>query len=163
MDQELTTSLDLLRRRLALMRELANSLAQVQTAVVRSDRNGIEDHTARQRDLCQALRQLGSEALGCLPEKPIGGESRTHKLWAQLGEVAVSPQVRQRWEILAGELNQVEMQVSQLNRVYGALLRRAQHTLQIFMRVLASSANTYAPPKCGETTVPSAFREVSHV
>jgi hypothetical protein len=48
MDQELTTSLQLLERRLALMRDLANSLEQVQSAVVRSDLGGINGHTARQ-------------------------------------------------------------------------------------------------------------------
>jgi len=48
MDQELTTSLQLLERRLALMRDLANSLEQVQSAVVRSGLGGINGHTARQ-------------------------------------------------------------------------------------------------------------------
>jgi flagellar biosynthesis/type III secretory pathway chaperone len=163
MDQELTTSFGLLERRLALMRELASSLEQVQTAVVRSDLRGINGHTARQRELWAALRQLETEALGRPPRNPIAEQSREQKIWVQLPEDAVSPQVRQRWKALAQELTQVEMRVSQLNQVYGALLRRARRTLQIFMRVLASSAITYAPPKREPAIAPSTFPEVSHV
>ena len=160
MDQELTTSLQLLERRLALMRDLANSLEQVQTAVVRSDLGGINGHTARQGELCEALRQLESE--GVPIRNPIGGVLAKQNIWAQLPD-DVSPQIRERWQTLAQELTQVEQRVGQLNRVYGALLRRAQRTLQIFMWMLASSGNTYTPPNCAAAIVPSTFREVSHV
>jgi flagellar biosynthesis/type III secretory pathway chaperone len=162
MDQELNLSCELLERRLALMRELANSLEQVQTAVVRSDLRGIEGHTARQRDLCQTLRQLEGEALALPFRNPIADRSRSQKISAQPDD-AVSPQVRQRWNALAQELTQVETQVAQLNRVYAALLRRVRRTLQIFMRVLESSANTYVPPKCAAAIAPSRLREASHV
>lgn len=160
MDQELTTSLQLLERRLALMQDLANSLEQVQTAVVRSDLGGINGHTARQGELCEALRQLESEAVQI--RNPIGGVLPKQNIWAQLPE-DVSPQVRERWQTLAQELTQVELRVVQLNRVYGALLRRAQRTLSIFMRVLASSANTYTPPECRPASAPSRLQELSHV
>jgi flagellar biosynthesis/type III secretory pathway chaperone len=163
MNQELSSSVDLLERRLALMRQLANSLEQVQTAVVRSDLGGIDGHTVRQRALCEALCQLESEALGRRPCNPITDQNRHLTAWTKLPEEAVSPQVSQRWKTLAQELTQVEAQVGQLNRVYGALLRRAQRTLQIFIRVLASSANTYAPPKCAPAIAPLALQEVSHV
>ena len=109
-----------------------------------------------------ALRQLESEALAALPRNAIEGNIESRGAGAQLPEDAVSPPVRQRWETLDRELIQVEMRVGQLNRVYGALLRRAQRTLQIFMRVLASSANTYTPPK-GARACLSTLREVSHV
>jgi len=161
MDQELNPSFELLERRLALMRGLATSLEQVQTAVVRSDLRGIDGHTLRQRELCESLRQLESEALGF--RNASEGQHQKVNIGAQLPEDAVSPQVRERWQTLSRELSQVEMRVGQLNRVYGALLRRAQRTLQIFMRVLASSANTYAPPKCAAVIIPSTHQEVSHV
>jgi hypothetical protein len=163
MEQEFNPLFELWERRLTLMRELAISLEQVQTGVVRSDLTRIDGHTVRQRKLCDALRQIESEAL--VFQNPIGDKSRKRNIWAQLPEDAVSSsQVRERWQTLAQELSQVEMQVGQLNRVYGALLRRAQRTPQIFMRVLASSANTYAPPKPAAAAIaPSTFREVSHV
>jgi hypothetical protein len=163
MDEELTISFSLLQRRLALTRELASSLEQAQNAVVRSDLRGIEGHSALQRELCEALRQLESEARGQLPRSPVADESGQQQSWVQLPEDAVSPLVERRWKVLAQELSQVEMRVRQLNRAYGALLRRAQRTLQIFLRVLASSGNTYAPPKCAPASAPSALREVSHV
>ena len=162
MGQEFNPSFELLERRLSLMRELAISLEQVQTAVVRSDLNGIDGHTMRQREICDALCQLESEALGF--RNPIEDKARKRNIWAQLPVDAVSSsQVPARWQTLAQELSQVEMHVAQLNRVYGALLRRAQRTLQIFLRVLASSANTYAPPNPAAAMAPSKFREVSHV
>ncbi|HSY64331.1 MAG TPA: hypothetical protein VK829_07015 [Terriglobales bacterium] len=114
MDQELTTSLQLLERRLALMRDLANSLEQVQSAVVRSDLGGINGHTARQGELCEALRQLESEAVPI--RNPIGGVLAKQNIWAQLPD-DVSPQVRERWQTLAQELTQLEQRVRQLNRV----------------------------------------------
>ena len=173
MDPELTTSLDLLGRRLALMRQLASSLEQVQSAVVRSDLCGIQGHTARQRELCQGLGQLEAEALGRSPRPSIPGESRehNHKEKEDFGilpaENAVSPavsgEVRQRWKSLGQELAQVELRVAHLNRVYAGLLRRAQRTLQIFLRVLASSTDTYGPPKRPTVMVPSTMQEVTHV
>jgi flagellar biosynthesis/type III secretory pathway chaperone len=152
MNQELTSSVELFERRLALMRTLASSLEQVQHAVVRSDLRGMDDHTAKQREICQALHRNSKR-----------GESCPQKLRLNLAEGAVSPEMQRRCRTLAEELSEVEMRVSQLNRVYGGLLRRAQRTLQIFQRVLASSANTYAPPKCLPANPPSLMQEVSHV
>ncbi len=171
MDQELPAAFDLLDQRLALMRELARSLEQVQTTLVHTDLRGIECHTARQRELCEALRQLESEVqteaqtevTGTRPSNLITGESRNRKIWVRPPEGAVSPVVRQRWETLAQDLTLVEMRVHHLNLTYGALLRRAQRTLQIFMRVLASSAITYARPHGAPAIAPSTMREVSHV
>jgi hypothetical protein len=163
MDQELTISVGLLERRLDLMRELAGSLEQVQTAVVRSDLGGIEGQTSRQRKLCEALRQLENEALRHLPGGAIPRESRQQKIWPQLPRDSASPVLQKRWKALRLELNEVEMRVAQMNQVYGALLRRARLTLQIFMRVLANSANTYARPNREPAIAQSPLREVSHV
>jgi hypothetical protein len=158
MDQEITPVFGLLQRRLALMRQLAVSLEQVQSAVVRSDRGAIDGYSAEQRGICEALHQIEIEALGRTLHSPLNGGSGERKSRVRLPEGAVSPQLQQRWEVLAEELSEVEARVGQLNRVYGALLRRAQRTLQIFMRVLANSANTYAQPKCTAT-----LRDLSHV
>ena len=53
--------------------------------------------------------------------------------------------------------------MSQLNRVYAGLLRRVQSTLRIFIRLLASSANTYAPPAGAPAMASSRLQEASHV
>jgi hypothetical protein len=162
MDQELTLAFELLARRLALMRELAGSLEQVQSAVVHSELGEIVDQTTRQRELCGALRQLESEAM----QRPLCAsvaKSGKRTIGLQLPEGAVSPLVRERWKTLARQLTEAEMRVGQLNRAYGALLRRAQRTLQIFMRVLASSSNTYAAPKRELPILQPILQEVSHV
>jgi flagellar FlgN protein len=161
MDEQFNPSFERLQRRLVLMQELANSLQQVQSAVVGLDLSAINDHTLHQRELCDALRQIESEAPGM--QSSSGGTLRKRNHWAQLPQGAVAAEVRERWQTLSEELIQLELRVSQLNRVYGALLRRAQRTLQIFMRVLASSANTYTPPKGASIMAPATAREVSHV
>src|SRR5271155_4473621 len=165
MDSELTTSLDLLERRLTLMRQLASSLEQAQTSVVRSDLRGIDNHTVRQRDLCEALSQLEGEARRreVSAGKNKNDQQKDDPMGLRMTENAISPEVRQRRKSLAEELVRVELQVSQLNRVYAGLLRRAQRTLQIFLRVLAGSGNTYAAPKHSAAIAPPSIQEVSHV
>jgi flagellar biosynthesis/type III secretory pathway chaperone len=161
MNQELTTSFELVERRLALMRELTVSLDQAQSTVVRSDLAGINGYTMRQGEICEALRQLEFEALQHPPCTTVTSRSRNHKVGMQLPGDTISPLIQQRWKMLAQELNQVEMRANHLNQVYGALLRRARRTVQIFNRVLESSAITYAPPK--PAIAESVFHEVSHV
>ncbi|MGD0513400.1 MAG: flagellar export chaperone FlgN [Terriglobales bacterium] len=165
MDSELTTSLDLLERRLTLMRQLASSLERAQTSVVRSDLRGIDDHTVLQRDLCEALGQLEGEARRreVSAGKNKNDQQKEDPIGLRVAENAISPEVRQRWKSLAEELAQVELQVSHLNRVYAGLLRRAQRTLQIFLRVLAGSGNTYAAPKHLAAIAPPAIPEANHV
>jgi hypothetical protein len=122
MDSEIPAPLEQLEKRLMLMRELAAALEQAQAAVVASDLERIHSQTARQQELCQELTRLGV---------PAG---------------TGSPAVQSRWDALSGELAKVETEVEYLNRVHASLLRRARRTLEIFSRVLASSAVTYAPP-----------------
>jgi hypothetical protein len=160
-DQEIIAGLELGNKRLDLLRELASSLQLAQAAVVRSDLSGIDGQTGRQQEICNALRQLASVGLR-LPGTTVAGGSRKPNRWAELPEIDLAPGLRQRWDGLGRELQQVETQVSQLNRIYEGLLRRAQCTLQIFIRLLANSANTYTPPKCAPAKPPSRL-EASHV
>jgi hypothetical protein len=114
-------------QRLALMRELACSLEQAQAALVRSDVAAMAECNARQEAICDAIRNLENSG-------PVASASAV---------------ARVRWENIGKDLSEVEGRVRELNRVYGALLRRAGRTLDIFLRVLASSAVTYAPPLAG--------------
>lgn len=161
-DQEIIAGLELGNKRLDLLRELASSLQLAQAAVVRSDLSGIDSQTGRQQELCYALRQLESVGLR-LPGTTVAGGPRKANRWAELPGIDLAPGVRQRWDALGRELQQVEMQVDHLNRVYAGLLRRAQRTLRIFLQLLASSANTYTPPKCVPARAPSKLQEGSHV
>jgi len=160
-DRERATAFELLAGRLALMRELAASLEQVQTAIVRSNLAGITGHIALQRELCQAVRQLETEAPQWSSTKLSAVRIPRAPLPAP--EDAASGLARHRWNAVAKELIEVEIRVGQLNLVYGALVRRARRTVDIFNRALACSANTYAPPKRDPAISQPKFGEISHV
>jgi flagellar FlgN protein len=163
MDQELFPVFDLIERRLALMRALADSLERAQTAVAQSNLVEITGHTARQRELCAAVRQLESEARQFVADAAIADETRPQNIRTRQSQSGVSPLMQQRWNAVAEELSELEIRVGQLNRIYGALLRRARRTVDIFCRVLASSAVTYAAPRAAPAPMPPRFEEVSHV
>jgi hypothetical protein len=138
-----------LSQRLGRMRELAHSLALAQAAVVRSDLVEMQGQTAKQQQLCEQLRQIAVQApteFPCEAQPPIAPAA-----WARLPENLASPLGGERWNALVNELTQVELQVAALNRTYGALLRRARRTVEIFCRVLATSGVTYAPPQPAPT------------
>ena len=125
MKQELSPEYHALEQRLGLLRELAGSLESAQAAVLRSDLAEMNLQTARQHELCAALRPA------------VGGGSSVP------GE---------RWSRLLRESANMEMRVARLNREYGALLRRARRTVDIFCRVLANSETTYVPPQRDSAT-----------
>ncbi len=103
------------------MRELAGVIEQAQVAVIKNDLSGIERLTTRQQELCNLLRAVEAQTvLQCCHT--------------------------QRQSIWADELVVAGKRVRDLNRAHAALLRRARRTVNIFCRVLASSAVTYAPP-----------------
>jgi hypothetical protein len=141
MDHALYLSFERVERRLALMRELAGTLEQAQAALLASDLQRIEEHTARQRELCDALRLL--EAPATSPGKDVLHEPTG----PDLPKASLPPELHERWSALSQELAQVQSRVGHLNRVHAALLRRAQRALAIVSRLLASSAVTYTLPQ----------------
>ncbi len=112
---------ELLIQRLGLLCALGDSLEQAQAALATATPKELDHHTARQRELCRQLRTLASE----FP-----------------GEAQIQIPVR-----MAGDLQAAERRAADLNRLYGALLRRRRRTADIFCRVLASSGTTYPAPK----------------
>jgi flagellar biosynthesis/type III secretory pathway chaperone len=128
MDPARSASLDRLQQRLGLMRELAGSLEQAQAALLAGQLAPLEHYTAEQDELCARLRRLGEAgpgANGSLANSSSGpAGARWHGLWQ--------------------ELRSIERQVHQLNRVHAALLRRAQQSLSMVSRLLASCDSTYA-------------------
>jgi hypothetical protein len=154
MDQDSSPVDVLLERRVGLMRELAVSLERAQTAILHSDARQLADETTRQREVCEELRRLASElAAGPAPPvtKAVHSVLRTH-----LPDTAALHPARQRQRALLTELLEIETRVADLNRSYGALLRRARRTVDIFCRVLANSGVTYPPPA---SQAPSAIQD----
>jgi len=127
------------QERLARLRELAQSLERAQAALRARDLPGIRRQTALQHDLCARLRQL--------PGTPAPSPK--------------SPQVPRENGGADGErdLAEAARTVAQLNRSYSALLRRSRRTVDIFCRVLATSALTYPPPRPEAATFAAGFQE----
>ena len=116
-----------LDQKVELLRQLANSLQAAQDAVVRDDLAELRGQTSRQQLLCGQIRQLAGE-----PMVKFGPEN-----W----------ETEKRRRELQDKLARTELEVARLNRVYGALLRRASRTVNIFCRVLAACGATYEVPQ----------------
>ena len=116
-----------LDQRVALLQHLASSLQAAQEAVVRDDLAELRGQTSRQQVLCEQIRRLTGAPLVELCTTNRETEKRRRELQEKLA--------------------QTELEIARLNRVYGALLRRASRTVNIFCRVLAASNATYDVPQ----------------
>lgn len=117
-----------LDQRVEFLQQLADSLKAAQGAVVRNDLAKLRGQTSRQQLLCEQLRRLAEVA--------------------SVESAEANHETEKRKTDLQEDLAQTELEVARLNRVYGALLRRASRTVNIFCRVLAASSPTYAVPQC---------------
>jgi hypothetical protein len=111
---------EVLTQKLALLRALADSLQQAQSALATATPAQLDQQTARQGELCRQLRALPTPFQSSQPEAHFK---------------------------LAGELQETARRVGELNRKYAALLRRRRRTVDIFCRVLATSGTTYPAPR----------------
>jgi|ERR1051326_5268752 hypothetical protein len=117
-----------LDQRVELLQQLADSLQAAQAALVRNDLPELRGETSRQERLCLELSQ--SQAALSLESESTSSDTERHRKDVQ------------------DELMRMEREIMRLNRIYGALLRRAGRTVNIFCRVLAASSPTYAVPQC---------------
>jgi len=152
MDQDPSPVDELLERRVGLMRELAASLERAQAAILHSDAGQLAAQTMRQQELCEELRRLVPE----LASGPVFSVANVARSVVRTHLAGTLHPARQRQRALLTELLKIETQVADLNRSYGALLRRARRTVDIFCRVLANSGVTYLPPA---TQSPSAIQD----
>jgi hypothetical protein len=124
--------LALLEQRLALMRELANSLREAQLALGCADIGTFESRTSEQINLCRQLRdveqklQAAHDHCSCLV--PIISDTSSHHRTGVIGE----------------ETRKVQDRLRALNRVHAALLRRSAHSLQILSNLLDTAAVAYS-------------------
>lgn len=106
--------------RLGLWCALADSLAAAQAALATVTPEELDRHSGRQGELCRQLGGLGAR----LPDGAREGINAG----------------------LAEDLQRAVRRVAELNRFYGAMLRRRRRTGDIFCRLLASSGTTYPAP-----------------
>ncbi|HXZ32746.1 MAG TPA: hypothetical protein VEH30_10730 [Terriglobales bacterium] len=139
MDQGISSVNEALEGRIGLMRELADSLERAQAAVLGSHIAQLRAQTKRQRELCEQWRLVSEIAPGRISSTPAGRNvANSHD--ADIGPAG------ERQRALLLDLAEVVSRLSHLNRAYGALLRRARRTVDIFCRVLENSGVTYTHP-----------------
>lgn len=142
MASDFNSFLERREQRLALVRQLYDLLEQAQQRIVHSDLKALEANTKEQQSICHALGQLNERSVLAPP-----GATLTGLVGSGLSQSECpASQAEERWAQLGKELDHIEAQVRQLGRVHATLLRKAHYTVNIFARLLSSSA-TYVPPQ----------------
>ena len=131
----LSSYLALARRRLDVMRQLADALARGQAALATSDPQQILLHAQSQQQLCRLWQELESSIRAQLGNRDA--------IFARPLNLEVQPE---GWNELQVEFAIVEGRVRHLQRVHSALLRRMRRTIAILGHLLESSQLTYNAP-----------------
>jgi len=116
---------------LSLLDALAQSLHETQSTMFTSDLSSFEAQTDRQLDLCRALQKARLDVNSCAPDRQAIGNGCSH-----------SPATAQH-QALENQVRIMEGRVRQLNRIHACLLRRAQRSLAVYRRIVASQSLTY--------------------
>ena len=126
MEAEISSVIERVTVRLSILHDLVDAFLRAQSAIGLFDLQNMEAHIARQRQLCHVLMALNDSVSEQSP--PDAGRDAL-----------------KRWHTLSRELKQTELHVLHLGRVQAALLRRTRRGLDLFSRLLASTALTYTP------------------
>ncbi len=146
MNREVQQYLELLERRLAILRMLATDLDESRSAYVTLDLRAMHQHISRQENLCSEIRMLDTE-LQNMKEKLRGlvaaGEmpSTLSELEAQLDPMSAA-----KLHLLMGGLKTIQADVHRLSRVHSELLRRSRRSVNVLLNFLAHYSGTYPLP-----------------
>ena len=121
---------ELTEARLAVMRQLANSLEESQSALLRNDAERIARGAAHQAELCRRWCHL---------------ESQLQRGRANSGSRQQSSTERSTAENCMAEWKQLNDRIRHLTRVHSSLLRHLNRSLAVLARVAKSCELTYAP------------------
>ena len=139
--------LELLKRRVASLRLMANELRDCRDSLTGMDLEETWEHISYQQGLCSEIRFLDGELRGLRRQLAEAGglepEGMTAAAFAGLFDAGSAPQLRQVMEDLAG----VQQSVRRLNRVYAGLLRRSRRSINVLINVMASYLGTYSPAR----------------
>jgi hypothetical protein len=136
---DISTSLPALSRlieqRLALLRNLAESLEQSSVALVQNDAEAIARGAAHQAELCWQWSRLEGElrreaGRPSIPSSPNAAADVIH--------LEHSARLQAEWEALGARIRY-------LTRVHWSLLRHLERSLAVLSRVVDSCAPTYMP------------------
>jgi hypothetical protein len=141
MSAEIDQYLSLLNQRLSLLRELAEQLVACRKEFVSMSLEGMYGRIAQQEDICRKIQSLQpamnllqptcSRQLGLkkLDEPPIPGAAAQAK----------------RLRGVLSDLRNIQDEVSRLNQIHAAYLRRCGRTVNMLMNFFRSYSCTYAP------------------
>lgn len=149
MDPNYSQIFELLSKRLALMRQLAEALEQGQEPLVTLDLRSIQKSNMQQESLCRELSAIAEplKAEGCRFETLRGRVQEK----AAVGCAGVLSALKKRHPDLLAELAEMERRVRHLNRVYAALLRKTRQSFAVMNNLRSAGAITYGDPQHGAT------------
>jgi hypothetical protein len=139
---EIETYLELLEKRLSLLRLLAQEFVDCRKEFVALDLDGMYRRISEQEELCRQIQRLhpAIHALQQTCALQLGLENR---------DAAGKPENTEWEERLSRvmqELGKAQAEVGRLNQIHAAYLRRSRRTINVLMNFIGSYAMTYARP-----------------
>ncbi len=125
MARETTLYLQLIERRIEMLRLLAAALRQSHQAIAELNLAGIYEATLQQENLCAGIRFLDRE------------------LKAAEGFCSPDTEQFQHW---VRQLGAAEAEVRHLNRIQAGLIRRSRRSVNVMVNFLANYSSTYEAP-----------------
>jgi len=119
-----------LERLLCLLRALAEQLVASRKEFVAMDLDGIYRRIAEQEELCRQIQSL---------------QSSNHALMMSSARDE-DPAFTERLRNVTREVRDAHAEVSRLNRIHAAYLRRSNRTVEVLLNAIGSHALTYARP-----------------
>jgi FlgN protein len=139
---DIETYLELLERRLSLLRLLAREFVDCRKEFVALDLDGMYRRISEQEELCRQIQRLhpAIHALQqtCAVQLGLGNPSAARMMenaeWAE------------RLSRVMQELGKAQAEVGRLNQVHAAYLRRSRRTITVLMNFIGNYAMTYSQP-----------------
>jgi flagellar FlgN protein len=150
-NHDLDTYLELLERRLSLLRLLAQEFVDCRKEFVALDLDGMYRRIFEQEELCREIQRLhpAIHALQqtCATQLEFGNHGVQGK--AENAERAA------RLERVMKDLGEAQAEVGRLNQIHAAYLRRSRRTVQVLLNFIGRYAMTYSRPVESMATAPT--------
>lgn len=130
MDANAALYLELLERRAELLNLLALELREAQPSIVGIDVAEIDRQSMRQESLCAELRFTWGELASL---RSVQAES-------------LASDQKNRWNAAIAANEKAAADLTRVQSVQAALLRRSRRSINVLMNVLSSSSVGYVPP-----------------
>ena len=142
MSRDLETYLELLERRLSLLRLLAQEFVDCRKEFVALDLDGMYRRISEQEELCRQIQRL-HPAIHALQQT-----CATHLGWESRGAAGNSENAEraERLALVMQDLGKAQAEVGRLSHIHAAYLRRSRKTISVLMNYIGNYAMTYSFP-----------------